>query len=140
MRTLVFIFYFIRFSLVATTQNYNLTINISNIQDIRGEIRIGIYNSSADFPKEGKAYRNVVAKVVSSTTSIEINDLAPNDYGIALFHDDNSDKECNRNIMGIPLEGYGFSNNIKPIFSAPNFNECKFSLKQNVSITIKLIH
>ena len=60
----------------------------------------------------------------------------------------NVNKECqwvtkairnlgNMNIFGSPKEGYGFSNNCKPILSAPSFKYTKINLSSNKSITIE---
>ncbi|QFZ55335.1 DUF2141 domain-containing protein [Oceanihabitans sp. IOP_32] len=44
----------------------------------------------------------------------------------------------NRNLIGIPKEPFGFSNNMKPKFAKPTFEECKFSLTENIELQIKL--
>jgi len=61
-------------------------------------------------------------------------------YAVAIFHDENSDGVCNTNFLGIPEEGYGFSNNIKPLLSAPTFDEAKVSVKKDTEIEIHLIY
>jgi uncharacterized protein (DUF2141 family) len=43
-------------------------------------------------------------------------------------------------MLGVPTEPFAFSNNIRPKFSAPDFNECKFKVSgpgQVVSIALK---
>jgi len=61
-------------------------------------------------------------------------------YAIALYHDENDNNRCDRNFLGIPREGFGFSNNIKPYFSAPSFKACKFYVSRNRRISISLLH
>ena len=89
--------------------------------------------------KDGVA-KNYTIKINESTETIIISDLPKGEYAISLYHDENSDNECNRNFLGIPKEGYGFSNNVKPKFSAPTFEDCKFSLSSDRTIDIKLIN
>lgn len=55
-----------------------------------------------------------------------------------LYHDKNADGELNRNFLGIPKEPFAFSNNVKPKFSKPVFEECKFSLEQNLVLHVSL--
>jgi len=43
-----------------------------------------------------------------------------------------------KNFLGIPKEGYGFSNNVKAIFSAPLFDEAKFELNETIDIKIEM--
>jgi uncharacterized protein (DUF2141 family) len=43
----------------------------------------------------------------------------PGAYGLALYHDANGNGKIDRNGLGIPKEGFGFSNNPRILFSAP---------------------
>lgn len=118
----------------------NLTIHIPNIVDIKGRIQIGLYDDKDNFPKIGKEYKRVFAKVDSKEFKYTINGIPAGEYAIALYHDVNSDGACNSNFIGVPTESYGFSNNIKPFLSAPSFNATKFTVSKDRSITIKLFH
>jgi len=58
---------------------------------------------------------------------------------VVCFHDENSNGKFDENALGMPKEGYCFSNNVKPRFSAPNFSQCAFDYKggdQSISITM----
>lgn len=124
---------------IFNSENPTLTIHIENITKIQGKIVIGIFNSEKDFLKDDAAFKNYFIQVDASSESIVIKDLPKGEYAITFYHDENSDDECNRNFLGIPKEGYGFSNNIKPKFSAPSFKDCKFSLMKDVTQKIKVI-
>ena len=52
--------------------------------------------------------------------------FAAGDYAVTLFHDEDGSGKFKSNMIGYPLEGYGFSNNVVPQFSAPTFDQCKF--------------
>lgn len=119
-------------------QKVNLDIKILGISQVKGLIQIGIYNESDAFPKIGMDYRVEYFTVVSKKMTVRIKDLPHGEYSIALFHDINSDGECNLNFIGIPNEPYGFSNNVKPVFEAPSFESTKVVLKTNKVIRIKL--
>jgi len=127
-------------SLIAYSQTYDLAISIPNLKSREGEIQIGIYNKKENFPKVDKQYKVIFIEVNKFSGVFTIKALPKGEYAIALMHDENSDKICNSNFLGIPKEGYGFSNNIRPLFSAPSFQDCKIYLNRNLSITIKLIY
>ena len=55
-----------------------------------------------------------------------------------MYHDENKDGKINKNLILIPQEGYGFSNNIKPRFKAPSFKHAAFVLSNDTTIQIKL--
>ena len=55
------------------------------------------------------------------------------------YHDENNNGKFDENMLGMPKEGYCFSNNVKPRFSAPNFNQCAFDYQggdQSIAITM----
>ena len=120
-------------------QNTKLTIKITNIKEPKGKIEIGLYNNGEKFPEVGGELKKIILDADSSTVIYTIENLPEGNYAVAVYHDENSDGECNTNFLGIPKEPYGFSNNVRPLFSAPSFKKTKFTLKGSVTITIKLI-
>lgn len=136
----ILIAYLVLFAGFFGNDNPQLTINIQNIKSFKGEIIIGVFNTDKDFLKDGVAIKNYTIDIDEATETIVIKDLPKGEYAVSLYHDENSDQECNRNFLGIPKEAYGFSNNIKPKFSAPAYNDCKFSLEANKVLDIVLRH
>jgi uncharacterized protein (DUF2141 family) len=122
------------------SQTCNLAIAITNVKGTDGEIVFGLYNKKESFPLLDKQYRLLSAEAKSFPGIFIIKDLPKGEYALAIFHDKNSDTICNTNFLGIPKEGYGFSNNFRPKFSKPTFNDCKIELNSDLSITIKLIY
>ena len=129
----------ILFTLLNPTEPPKLTIKISNIQSMKGEIKVGIFSTEAAFLKEGKALKNYSIKAEKTSLSFTVADLPKGEYAISMYHDENSDQKMNTNFIGIPKEPYGFSNNVKPKMSAPKFKECKFNFQENTTLNIKLI-
>ena len=111
-----------------------IRINITHISSNKGEILIALYSTDKGFPggKEG-ATRTVKANAQKGNLVIAIDDVAPGTYAIALFHDTNNDGKLNFNFLGIPKEGYGFSNNASNLFSAPKFKQAAFIHKEMVT-------
>lgn len=122
------------------TNNPELTIKISNIDKIKGEIKVGVFDTDTNFLKEGHAIKNYSIKVKNNTATLTITDLPKGEYAITMYHDQNSDNECNRNFIGIPKEPYAFSNNVKPKMSAPKYKDCKFTFSDDKTLNIKLIN
>lgn len=120
-------------------QNANLTIKIAGIEKVVGKIQIGIYNDACKFPKEGEQYKVIIFSVTSKIMTYKIG-LPVGSYAIALMHDEDADGECDKNFLGLPTEGYGFSNNVKPKLSAPSFDETKIELISDKIIQIDLIY
>jgi uncharacterized protein (DUF2141 family) len=122
------------------SQTYNLCITIPNIKNTEGKIQIGLYNTKESFPLIDKQYMLFSVATNGFTGIYTINNLPKGEYALAIFHDQNADKICNTNFLGIPKEGYGFSRNYKPILSSPSFDACKIALLSDMAITIELIY
>jgi len=117
----------------------NLQITVTNFEEEKGQLIISIYDTASSFPIKGKEIERIFVDTIKKDgTSVEIK-LPHGDYAIALLHDANLDGECNFNFIGIPTEGYGFSQNVRPIISVPSFEETMFQVHGETSIEIKLI-
>ena len=121
------------------TQTGNLTVTVTNIASIKGHIHLGLFNNATNFPTPGKELKVIRFKVTAKNMKYTFKGLAPGDYALAIYHDENSDKKCNLNLIGIPTEHYGFSKNFKPFLSAPGFSDAKVNLSESLSILIKLL-
>ena len=125
-------------NLISAEEKVKLTVKITNITEVKGEIEIGFYNNPDTFPDDGGQYKKLRVKVTSKVMKITV-ELPKGVWAVAVYHDENNDKKINKNFFGIPKERYGFSNNVKPVLSAPSFNKTKFELYKNKTITINLI-
>jgi uncharacterized protein (DUF2141 family) len=101
-----------------------LEVRVLGIHELSGELRLSLYNSSENWLE--KSVKSVKVPVKSNVVTWNITGLPPGQYAIAGFHDVNLNGECDRNFIGIPTEGFGFSNNIRPVFSAPEWEKTKF--------------
>jgi uncharacterized protein (DUF2141 family) len=51
--------------------------------------------------------------------------IPPGTYALAVIHDENRNGKLDTNWLGIPTEGYGFSNEAKALLGAPSFSAAK---------------
>ncbi len=116
----------------------DIDIEITNILNKNGDIKIGLYNKAEDFSKIDKFYREAIIKISSKTIKYKFTNIPNGTYAIAVFHDENQNDKIDKNFLGIPKEGYGFSKNIRPSFRSANFEESKFELTKNKILTIKM--
>ncbi len=135
-----YILLFFCFISVAYAQSvkYRLTITVSGIQKVSGNIEIALYNNAEDFPKDNMVYLSKTVPVKDNKVDCSFY-VSQRYYAIALYHDENSNKKNDKNFLGIPIEQFGFSNNAKPKLKAPSFESCKFLLNKDKHITIELI-
>jgi uncharacterized protein (DUF2141 family) len=118
----------------------SLRIEFANLRKAKGSLRVAVYNSQASYMDTGKACHLQVLRVTSvGTLVMDIKDLPAGSYAVSCFHDLNDNGELDTNLLGIPSEPYGASNNARPKFRAPNWAETRFDLPSaGRSLTIKL--
>ena len=62
-------------------------------------------------------------------------------YTVALYHDENGNKKFDRDFLGIPTEGYGFSENPGFRFGKPDIDETLFTLNGDpISLRISVLY
>jgi uncharacterized protein (DUF2141 family) len=63
----------------------------------------------------------------------------PGIYGVVVYHDANSNRKLDRNLIGFPTEGGGFSNNPNTFLGLPSFHSVRFRVRESGDeITIRL--
>jgi len=136
MSLIVFIFAF--FVSMAYAQMGTLTVEISDINDPKGLMSIGLYSNEKGFPDKGKEYKGTDVKVAGQTVVYTFKDVPFGPYAIAIFHDTNSNGKLDTNFLGIPKEGYAFSNNVFGTFGPPDFKDASFELAGSKMIKIQM--
>jgi len=137
-RIIALLIVFVSATSILSAQNVNLTIKITGIEKIAGKVEVGLYNNADNFPKENKEFKKA-SIIVNANVLTYIFTVPAGNYAVAIFQDENSDGVMNKNFLGIPQEKFGFSNNVKPIFSAPSFEDTKIHLTKDMTTEIKLI-
>lgn len=116
------------------------TLVISNLDKVKGKLYIGWYNSAAAFPEPGKSvYRKIVEVENKESVEVPFENIPPGTYAVAIFLDKNGNGKVDKNMLGIPKEKYGFSNNKYPLTRAARFDEAAFVVgEKELSIPIRL--
>ncbi|MGA0603110.1 DUF2141 domain-containing protein [Caulobacter sp. KR2-114] len=61
------------------------------------------------------------------------------DYALFVYHDANANGDIDTGLLGIPKEGFAFSNNVRPKLSAPSFHSTHFTAGPGeTSLTVQL--
>jgi uncharacterized protein (DUF2141 family) len=109
------------------TEN-RLLVRVLGLRNDHGDVRCSLFSSAEDFPNNGDLMaKTVTAPIVGRTATCEFAGTAPGVYAVVLFHDENGDGKFNRNWIGLPEEGYGFSNDAPARFHPPRFDDASFS-------------
>jgi len=117
---------------------HTIQLTIENLKSDEGEVYIGLYNKANNFTIVDKAFQTQNMKSSTINLNTIFTNIPEGKYAIAIFHDENSNKQLDKNFLGIPNEGYGFSNNIRPTFRSATFKESTIIVNQDVNISITI--
>lgn len=128
------------FSLTAYKQPVKgIKVEVTGLRNSNGYVLVSLYKDGNGFPDQAeKAVRKAKLGVNERKATIVFNDIQPGQYAVAILHDENSDQKMNTNGLGIPKEGYGFSNNVTGALGPPSFKRASFKYNGDIStVTIK---
>ncbi|WP_035484926.1 DUF2141 domain-containing protein [Geminicoccus roseus] len=113
----------------------SLTVRVSGVKEAAGQIQIAVCDASFDI--EGCPH-GASRAAMPPGLDVLFPDLSPGRYAIAVYQDVDGDGALNKNMLGLPTEPYGFSNDIGR-FSPPVFSEALFDLNgdMTVEVTVK---
>lgn len=64
--------------------------------------------------------------------------LPPGEYAVVVVHDENDNGKLDTGFLGFGGESYAYSNDAKPLFGRPGFDEAKFAITADTRIEITL--
>lgn len=119
----------------------SLVIHVDGFRNQKGDAGISVFNSPDGWPENNeKAFLHGPHPFTGTSTTITLQ-VPPGRYAIAALHDENSNHKLDRNIFGIPKEGFGFSNNPHVILTAPSFDTAAIPVScPTTETTIHLIY
>lgn len=116
-------------------------VQILDIRNSSGAVACALFESPEGFPTEylHSATNIMIIKVRDKRARCDFEDIPPGTYALAVVHDENMNGKLDANWLGIPTEGYGFSNDAKAFLGAPSFSAASFLYDgRNVDLTIRL--
>jgi uncharacterized protein (DUF2141 family) len=108
-------------------QGNTISVQVSGLRNNNGDVRCGLYNSAATFPKDGQEFKGVVAPISGQRATCTFTDVAPGVYAVALFHAEKGETKMRTGFFGQPEEGYGFSRDASGSMGSPSFNAAAYT-------------
>ncbi len=126
---------------LAKTPCPGIHVQVLNIRNSTGIVACALFESRIGFPTEYlHSASNIMAiKIRKQQARCDFEDIPPGTYAIVVIHDENMNGRLDYNLLHIPKEGYGFSNDAKSIIGTPSFSAASFPYDgQNLELTITL--
>jgi len=109
-------------------ENISLKIEINDLRNSKGHVLLELQDENKNTMK------GVFKEIVNMRCIISIENLSPGKYVFKYFHDENDNEEIDTNWIGIPKEGFGFSNNAKGVFGPPSHQKMIFELNKDTTM------
>ena len=116
-----------------------LIVNVSGVRSAAGEMAVTLY---PDDPNRFLAPGGKQARIrmpASAPVTQACFRVSPGAYGVAVYHDANANHDFDRTVVGMPAEGFGFSNNPQNLTALPDYDSVRTVVRNaDKAISIRL--
>ena len=115
-----------------------LKVEIAGLRSSKGVVLVTLFKEGKGYPDEPeKAFKKTKISIVDNKASIDFTNIPAGEYAIVVLHDENNNLKMDKN-LGIPKEGYGFSNNVMGLMGPPSFSKASFKFEGKQVVEIKM--
>ena len=104
-----------------------LEVEITDIRSTDGQLMVAVHGSAEGWDGKVEPAAAQLHSPTGDTAVLTFEGLAPGSYAVQVMHDQNGSGKLDANFMGMPIEGYGFSNNPEVMRKA-TFDEARIEL------------
>lgn len=117
----------------------DMALVVNGVANAKGLVMIAVYGGADTFRKDGSEIAAIRLKSRKGGVKVTLNDIPAGTYAVAVYHDENADQKLDANMLGIPSEGYGFSNDARGVMGPPSFEDAAVTLRDGAAtVTIEL--
>ena len=109
---------------------HSLTVEIGSLENNIGVVIVALLD------KHEETVMDESSEITNNKCTIIFKDLKAGTYAIRYFHDENINGELDTNFIGIPKEGFGFSNDAFGRFGPKKFSEWLFDVQDDTKLRL----
>lgn len=113
--------------LLAGADGPAVVVEVEGLRSDRGSVRGALFAGRDGWTTEGREIATCRAEVHDRRATCVIEDVPPGSYAFAFLHDEDDDGALDRDWIGIPSEGFGFSNDAAPGLGPPSYESARFT-------------
>jgi uncharacterized protein (DUF2141 family) len=117
----------------------DLNISVVGLPNDTGSVQIALYDSAKTFMDDKHRTAALILKPKDKMVNVTLHDLPSGTYALAVFDDLNGNGVLDTNMIGIPVEPWGFSNDsVSAIGGQPSFEQAAFVVNEpGAKISVK---
>jgi uncharacterized protein (DUF2141 family) len=119
----------------------DIKVVVTGFRNDKGEGLLALYSGKDGYPLDAsKAINRLKAPIQDAEATFELKGVKPGSYALIAMHDENKNGRLDRNLLGMPREGYGASNDPRmPTFGPPTYESAMFTARSGeMTMTIPL--
>lgn len=117
-----------------------LNVHATGFRNEKGSADAAVFASPRDWPEGHKDFAHDASPISHGQSTISFH-LPPGKYSVVVLHDENENYKMDRDFLGIPKEGFGFSNNPRVLLTAPSFRQASFDVAcPATDINVKILY
>ncbi|MFL7904576.1 DUF2141 domain-containing protein [Azospirillum argentinense] len=106
-----------------------LTVTVQGVRNGDGLIVLAVCEEAA-YPAGRCAFR-VTAPAAEGSVRVTVPDVPPGTYALRAYHDENGNGQLDRNLLGVPREGFGFGNDASVLLAPPSFRDAAVTVGED---------
>jgi len=107
-----------------------VSVTVKNVSNQNGAVR-GVICDKEHFLKSC-AYK-ASERAAGGNVVLVFRDVPPGRYAFNAYHDENDNNKLDRNFIGIPSEGYGFSRDARGRRGSPEFDDAAVDVRDGAN-------
>jgi uncharacterized protein (DUF2141 family) len=117
-----------------------VTVRVLDVRSDKGGVIHAALHLAPGVGFPGPAVAGNLDAAPKSPETVFVFQVTPGTYAAAVHHDANANGRMDTNLIGIPREGYGVSNDPRPRFRAPRFSEAEVRITRDTTLTLRLAY
>ena len=115
----------------------DVIVMVERVPNSKGEVHVDLCTDKTfltpDCPYDGAAPSRKGRVIVT------LSNIPPGRYAVTAYHDENANHDLDLNMLGMPKEAYGFSNDPPMLLGPPLFKDSSFEVgDKDVEVKVRL--
>ncbi|MBK3735755.1 uncharacterized protein (DUF2141 family) [Azospirillum brasilense] len=106
-----------------------LTVTVQGVRNGDGQIVLAVCEESA-YPAGRCAFR-ITVPAAEGAVRVAVPDVPAGTYALRAYHDENGNGQLDRNLLGVPREGFGFGNDAPVLLAPPGFRDAAVTVGED---------